>query len=470
MNLRALAVAALGLALGCAPPSAKDVAKDTATEVTGFVRGALAAAHATNGLESVALMTRGFSTASTGQASQMSPPVSPAPETYDPTLDEISKFVTEHVFTEANVESTEGGATIFRLMGDDLCAGTPPDASCVDSIDRLEVRVKVVSPAPGAYDFTLLLGAERHAPLVFRIRKQQSLTLEVELAQAKAAAALVASFTGSTTRLPRVAEGVLQVMLEKTGPRAYRLSESVLSAARLELDSDGATIAFSTAAAAPLSSIEVDGEARRMRFSLVLGETELSAPYHQLFSSAEGTSAATQVPVTVHLGGASYTFDFSAGQTEAVLSHLGLGEVTTWASYGGTRIFSADLNPHSGRHFELRFTPDADGLPIVSVNRELDLALEFHLSALAPTGATIDPWLADQTHTVKLDGAPSFKPVERVGQSSGALKLLTGTLRLGASEPGVEPVVVTAGQCLTSSSAPLDGGHPFSRVGVEACP
>lgn len=470
MNSRALAVAALGLALGCAPPSAKDVAKDTATEVTGFVRGALAAAHATNGLESVALMTRGFSTASTGQASQTSPPVSPAPETYDPTLDEISKFVTEHVFTEANVESTEGGATIFRLMGDDLCAGTPPDASCVDSIDRLEVRVKVVSPGAGAYDFTLLLGAERHAPLVFRIRKQQSLALDVDLAQAKAAAALVASVTGSTANLPRVAEGILQVMLEKTGPHAYRLSESVLRAVHLELDTDGATTTFRTAAAAPLSTAEVDGDARRMGFALSLGETELTAPYRQLFSSADDTSASTQVPVALHLGGATYSFDFSAGQTDALISHLSLGEVTTWASYGGTRIFSADLNPHSGRHFELRFTPDADGLPIVSVNRELDLALEFHLSALAPTSATIDPWLADQTYTVKLDGAPSFKPVERVGQSSGALKLLTGTLRLGASEAGVGPVVVTAGQCLTSSASAPDGGHPLSRLSVAACP
>ena len=466
-----VASASLAVVFGCAPPSAKDVAQETAAEVTSFARGALSAANSVNGLEAVTMMTKGYSVAVTGKATGATVPTTPQAATYDSQLNEVSKFLTDRIFTEANVESTEGSATIFRLMGDDLCTtngSAQSNAQCIDYVTRMELRIKVSSPGSGAYDLTFLIGPNKVAPLVFRIRKDKSLALEADLAQGKAAAAHISSVIGQTVELPQVLEGVVQVMLEKTGAHAYKLSESVLSAVRVEMDRGGDTYKFSTAVATPLTSFGVDGDAKRITIGLGLGETEFTMPYT---TSCSACTSAQKAPVTIHLGGASYAFDVTAGQTDFTITNLGLGDVTTWSSYNGTHILDADLNAASGRRFALNLKADTDGLPIISLSPQLDLSVKVLFSALAPAGYTVAPWLVDETYTLTAHDSPSFKLVERAGQSSGALKLIHGSLSLGTSKAGVQPVAVSAGQCVIGNSTLAPGAHEllglFSAI---SCP
>ena len=140
--------------------------------------------------------------------------------------------------------------------------------------------------------------------------------------------------------------------------------------------------------------------------------------------------------------------------------------------YGGTRVFTADLNPLSGHHLDLGSKRDTDGLPLMSVLPGFDLTAAFHLLPLKAAGVTVEPAFEDQTYSLKFDGAqaPTLKPYERADHTSGGIKVVAGTLTLSTNKPGVAPVTATAGQCVTSRALPMNAHPLLGTVLVEACP
>jgi hypothetical protein len=482
MKTRLLAVTALFAAAACTPPTPRDLAIDAAGEVRSMVHDALAAAQSADGIEPTQLLGRGYDALS-GSDAGVTVTGNLNPTTTDPTFDRMSSFLTDRVFTDANIESTSGGAVVFLLKGATLCTdGTSvADPTCVAQLDALQVRVRATAPGAGAYDLTLLIGARKVEPLTFKIRKGQSLTLEADLAQTKSALeALNAAFNSQPMGLPRVMEGLVQLKLTKNGAQDFTLSQSVLNAVHVEVDDvDGLTTTVRTAHADPLASTRFDGLARRMMASLAAGETDVVVPYRHMNSGSsvcfsDGGCTFTPNPSTallaMHLGGASSSVDVQAGQTDFTLAHVGLGDVQSWVDFDGQRVFSTDLNPASGRHFDVKVSSDTDGLPLFSVVPEFDLSAHLAFGPMRAAGATIDSWLDGEDDALTFNGAaaPTLKPVSRPGLS-GAMKVVAGTLSLSTSRAGVSPVVVQAGQCFATTSVAQGAHQLLGEFAVVPC-
>ncbi|MFP2960488.1 hypothetical protein ACLEPN_22365 [Myxococcus sp. 1LA] len=370
----------------------------------------------------------------------------------DAQADELARFLRERVFTEANIESREGNATVFRLKGEQLCSDDrpDPDEGCVRSVNDAQLRIRATSQGDDTLELELLIGANRAEPLALRFLPKD-VALVVDLGGLKSALAqLDAEVAGA---LPTVMVGQVELKVTKESEAHWIVSGSILDALRLELALEGSTFAFSSARAAPLVAFEVDGDAKRARFALDLNTTEVRVPYLGLAPSLQGKDW------TVSLAGISYAVEATENQTDFVMKDVGLGDARSHVSLGSDTLFSLDLNEQSGRHFDLTLTRGADGAPLVKVQPEFDLVTRFYLAPLkADPASEIPAAYEDATYRLRLSGGaggPSLRaaPANASTGFKGGLQVVTGELLLSAND---SQVVVSQGQCLVGA-APASG-------------
>lgn len=465
----------LTLGVGCSDaPEAKEVADTTASRTGDMVRAASASARVMNQMsafESLGSAARIFQGSFAGVPVAGSPtpctdpdgdcstamPVTPVvdPAAADASAALLEKYLRERIFTEANVEETEGDSTIFRLKGDDVCStGTAPvDPACAAAVDQLELRVRATRTDKDGIDLGLQLGKNRDEPLVLSFA-EKSVAVAVDLGEAKSA--VVALAPEAAAELPRVMVGKVELRLTENGQEDITFSTGILNAVRIEMDEAGATHTFSTARAIPLTALRMDAKNQEVTFTLNLGTTEYSGPYG-------GTSALSSQPVVYSLSGLSFSFNAKEGQEDFVIAHVGLGEAQSYMSLNGTKVFTADLNALSGRHFDLNLSKGADGLPVVRVLPEFDLATKFFLAPLkADPLAEVPSFYEDQSYRVRLSGgdAPSLRPVAANLDSGfpGGLQVVSGELTMEGSGASV---VVPAGKCLVGKETAAEGSHPL---------
>jgi hypothetical protein len=471
--------------IGCSDaPEAKEVADTTATRTGEMVRAASASARVMSEMSSVeslgsasTLLQNSFAkvpimgsptpcTDPDGDCSQTpANPVPTDPAAADAQAALLEKYLRERIFTEANVESTEGDSTFFRIGGDDVCTtGTAaPDPQCVQAVDQMELRIRATAIDDDALDLGFLIGPNRDEPLVLSFGPK-TMAVVVDLAESKEAAKFLAPSAAET--LPRVMVGKVELRLTENGPQDLTFTTGILDAIRFEVDENGATQTFSTARAVPLSSLRMNAKDKQLSFSLALGATEFSGPYG-------GTSPLANKKVVYSLSGLSFEFDAQEGQNDFVVAHVGLGEAQSFMSLDGTKIFTADLNALSGRHFDLNLSRGADGLPLVRVLPEFDLATKFFLSPLkADPLEQVPSYYEDQSYRVRLSGgsAPSIRPVEANTTTGfpGGLQVVSGELKLEGSGAAV---TVPAGKCLVGKEAVAEGSHPLlGHFETRDCP
>jgi hypothetical protein len=464
--------------VGCSsPPSAKEVSDTTATRTTDMIRATSASVRVMGEMSSFKSLG---SAASILQGTFAKVPVTGSPSTCtdpngcttttvpsnpvpsDPTAADaeaalLEKYLRERIFTEANVESTEGDSTIFRISGDDVCtpmgSTAAADASCVKAVDQLEVRIRATSTGKDGLDLGFELGSKRTEPFVLSFGKD-TVAVDVDLAQSKDAIAFLSP--DAAQQLPRVMVGKVELRLTKNGEQDLTFSTGVLDAIQIEVDKDGATQSFSTGKASPLSELRMDGINKRVSFDLNLGTTEYKGPYG-------GTSSLSSQQVVYSLSGLSFAFSAQESQDDFIIAHVGIGDAQSYMSLNGTKVFTADLNAASGRHFDLNLTKGADGLPLVRVLPEFDLVTKFFLAPLkSDATADVPSFYEDQTYHVRLSGgsAPSLRPVEANTATGfpGGLQVVSGELSLQGKDAAV---TVPAGKCLVSTDTVPQGGHPL---------
>lgn len=389
---------------------------------------------------------------------------------YDAQGEKTAKFLRKRIFTQENLEEKTGDALIFRITGEDVCTdGTvEPSASCVESFDRYEIRLKATRPDQGI-DVTLLVGPSRFAPLRVKLAKD-SMALEVDLAQTKSSYEYFYQGSGSTTPagLPRVMEGVVALSAVKHGDHDFTVATSVLQAIRIETETPNGAITFQTVVRKPLISTRFIGPEQRLLMRVDAGETDIGYPYKSYLST--GTAGQR---LDIHLGGLSYSFDTAQGAQEVLVTQIGLGDDQTYVAIDGHKLYTIDLNTGSGRHLDLLVSRDTDGIPVVKVQPNYDVALGVFLQPMA-ADAHIAPWSYEEhlRMTLSGEGGPSVKdvPANSTTGFPGALKVVSGTLRLEADEPGVAPVVVEAGACLVRTGTTTADAHPFSVYAAQPCP
>lgn len=462
--------------IGCSDaPEAQEVSEITASRTTEMIRAASTSARVMSEMSSLesmgsaaAILQKTFgavplmgspSTPCTDpEGCDSMPIINPVP--VDPTAADaqaalVEKYLKERIFIEQNVEATEGDSTIFRIQGDDICTTgeRPADLDCVQVVDKLELRIRATRTDKDGLDLGFQFGPQRDEPVVLSFG-QKTMAVVVDLGETKDTVQFLVP--AATAGLPRVMVGRVELRLTENGAQDVTFSTGILDAIRVEIDGERGTHSFSTAKATPLSELRMDANAKRLGFELNLGTTEYKGPYG-------GTSSLSSQQVVYSLSGLSFAFNAEEGQDDFVIAHVGLGEAQSYMSLNGTKVFTADLNALSGRHFDLNLSQGANGLPLVRVLPEFDLAAKFFLSPLkVDPKAEVPSFYEDESYRVRLSGggSPSIRPVDANTATGfpGGLQVVSGELSLQGKNASV---TVPAGKCLVGKQAVAQGSHPL---------
>jgi len=264
------------------------------------------------------------------------------------------KDLRERILIPANLESETSTSATYRLGPDVLCGSDAPvapgatgsaadyDSECVDQANRLQLRLRLTSPAEGDVDVTLLLGKERNEPVVFELH-QHSLGLKVDLAEALAAARELGEDAQEIEKL----SGVLELQLVENQPRDYSLELNVLEALKAVVHSGGDTLSASLGASSPALELRVDGNARRLLASMDLGALQVLGPL-RLFADAFGSHDDVLVSDAAGTTGSS----FAAPPTRpSRISAAVVARVAISSGVGGGSIGRSESSPSATCRF-----------------------------------------------------------------------------------------------------------------------
>ena len=427
MSRRTLVLAALSLLAACGAPTPEEIAKATATDVQDLVKESITTARRVNTMQWYADLHASLAKAN-GSTPGARPEIPDASTTDDSFTD--YKTLIGRIFTEANVVERPSGAVIFKVKGVDLCtplrgSGTASQ-SCIDQFEKLQFAIR----ASGQTDLALLVGPSRIEALTVQIRTKQSITVGVNLAQAQQAIAFIDSVEKNFLNGITIAgAGALELKLQKNADR------------------DGIARKFSSAAK-PWLSVRMESGQARVTATANVGQSG----YQGLWSDVFGTTLRT--PMEVSLSGATASLVAQDGQPLKVTG-IGLGPSTSTLTFGGTKVFSADLNEASGRQLDVEVTLNAQGLPVWTATPGFALKLFFGLEALKNAGQSVDPHLLRSTYTYALTGQGSAPKVELLARSAtfrGGVRLLSGALSVTSDSPSDVGRSFAMGSCLTSYS------------------
>jgi hypothetical protein len=213
----------------------------------------------------------------------------------------------------------------------------------------------------------------------------------------------------------------------------------------------------------------MDGDAGRIVGRVGLGTTEVYVPWQP-----DGQSIAND-QIHVVVGGLTGALAFTQASKEITLTGAGLGAGPSYAEVRGQRIFQVDLNAMDGRMFDATVSFGPSGEPRLAVQPRFDLAMLWHLAAVAGDFKSPPPaHLLDETYRLLLAPAAGQGPVlepygsDAPGSESG-IRVVSGSLSLASSNVPA-PVTAAAGQCVTSGE-PAPGEHPvLGSLKVKACP
>lgn len=184
------------------PIDARKVADVAATRSAQMLKGVSASMRTTSNLSSLNGLSGALSSLGAGFEGVPVPafPVGAegtslfAPETTDAQADQLARYLRERIFTEANVESSDGNTLLFRLKGSEVCTdGTErPDEGCVQAVDAAELRIRATNLGNDSLELELLIGPNRVEPMSLRFLPKVA-SFVVDLGGLKGAVAQLAS-------------------------------------------------------------------------------------------------------------------------------------------------------------------------------------------------------------------------------------------------------------------------------------
>lgn len=364
--------------------------------------------------------------------------------------DDIIQKLNETIFTDANYQ----GNGIYGLPASLGCPealdGTL-DPACVQRWQTVNLRIRVTGDAD--MRLTFLVGPSSQEPLSIDIG-HQSLGVEVDLGDVSDSLGELAPLLGQeplNVAMSGKIAAKLTVLGENHVDARFDIVESVAFAGAkqgVDLQSDEA-IRFASAAT-QLFHVDLDGNREQGSAGLDLKRTTVHAP-----------GRGTEPSMDIALAGASAAATFGKGIAFAI-THIGLGDSSTTVDVGGQRGLTLDLNPDSGRHFDVSVTVDAlSGISRFVVSPEFDLRLAINRAVLG------DPQpVYDITRVHLFDGTPTLE-IQPTASGDDQLKLVSGVLAIETS-PADYGVTVSAGQCLLSTPD-IVGTQVIDRLSADTC-
>lgn len=480
--LTGLALVACGGERGAEPDEIREALDDVVVPIVDDTSAAFQFLDDSSVLEDVDVSLGGSGVSRAWGSGQEGDMEAPEPEDFEPDPNEptpgeqLAQYLREVIFTEDNYE----GEGIYRIRGRDVCgeegmeptpadedapADPDPDAEgtddCERMVDEMELRIEVLL-VDGGFDARLLVGPERAKPLKLESRDDR-ITVIANLAAAKAAIEHVASVTGAEVELPEVLEGVVAASVQRDGEAAATVALSIREDVAVEANTEDGAVSLHAAAREPLARVSIDAIARHLEVQANAGPVVASLPW----SMFEGD---TEIGGTLHvdLAGATGTIVLDDDDRAINLTGLGLGDATSRISLDDQVLWSMDVNPETGRTFDMTVTP-GDGRTTMAIEPGLHVVTTLDMRPITESWDEVDPAQDGDTYEIVFDGDhPAAEAIDGDETHDGAFRVTSGHLRLTAT--GATPIDVAAGECLVDSEVE-DGEHPaLGGLASGACP
>jgi len=339
------------------------------------------------------------------------------------------------------------------------------DASCASNIDEMRYRVRVWSPSDGNMNFRVMVGPGHH-PGNVQVH-QDHLLGSVNLSEIRAAAEHYDTVYGtdSASDIPSTFEGTVSTLLEKQGDEKAHLEVRVES----DVSIGGGDVQFQLASPGqPIFGATADGSADRVSTTFNLDTLEANfAVEHYANESGEYVS----FDHTAHLAGLTGRMIFDGAAEQFKFRDFGFGDSTSWLDINGERVLSLDVNPDSGRTFDMTVeSANAEDTYDASWSPEFTANVGVNFGRLA-TKIT-EEWLMEDEFNVAVTGN---NPTLRAGTTEndwGYLEVLSGSLEVSSSTPNYVRSV-SQGNCLLEVA---DNGtqvayyHPLESLQSDSCP
>jgi hypothetical protein len=497
-------VLGLPLIIACgSPPEPDEVARRTSKIVPQMIQEIIDAVEALEDLDQLQSVFDGLETAGIWSEDEMSPPdpgqpassapgdpLPPPPEAYpeedsDFDAQQVADFLAEHVFTQDNVESTDGDSVTFLMDGKSLCTefgtrattcsaplgGEPQcvesseiDPDCIDVIDELEIRIKARLVGDEGVELRFSLGG--HATLITLTLQPGKLEIELSLDSAKQTLSHVFQVANEPLpELPQVLAGALSLTLSVNGPGDVSVALAIPKTVRVEGSTDEGAYKLDIEARDPLAAVHAVVATQSLELELDWGATQLLLPAQAVWEQASGN-------LELLLQGLSATLKVASGQPLQI-DGIGLGAAPSWVKLDGQTLLELDLNAAVGGLFDLELTPE-DGMPRCEVSPSFQIETQIDFTPLVPYMDETPPdWVLGEQYTVSLvnsAGNPVVLPVEETATFEGGLKVVAGTLTL-KSTVNPHTVTVDEGSCLTYQEDLGPGEFPvLAHLKSVACP
>lgn len=365
----------------------------------------------------------------------------------------LSDFLEQKLFSDDHLEALERSSATFLLRGASFCEGmqpcsggpghcVAPNASCIQSIDAAQVRVKATLVGADGLDVAVLVGPDRARPVVLELRRT-SLAVELDLESAKLALDHLQAVAGNSEAEVALARGRLRFQFTSSAPDDISFVSSIPEAVQFQLNVPQGPIELAIAARSPAITLRAQGALETLSIAVDNGPIDLSVPYAFL---TEGKGSGT---LALHLSGQTWRTEAKVNQPSLVLTDISWLEPSTLKK-DGVSVFALDVNPNSGRKFELSLTPA--GTPpgvLFRVQPELDVSADCNLQLIAQEFPDIPLVFQNTKYELALQG-PGEAAVLPVADSKAVaeagLKVVSGQLSLHAS--GHDSLVIRAGQCI----------------------
>ncbi len=424
----------------------------------------------------------------------------------------VSDMLDSDFLSSDYVESEEGCVVTLRIPPEQVCSDETDDGaseppSCI--WDNVPLRIALWSPQPGDIYAELLVGDELLNPIDARVFVGE-LAVIVDGPDTIQA---VRNLADGDVDLPERVEGVIEASLRQEGEGSYRFElafrEAFAFAFTLQdlfsIPAHERTMSGGIEAACPAVSVGFNSQSTVLDLLVDFGSIFLDAP-HEIFAdecerekededgSCVCKNELSEVVDCEDLGHTVFTVSginlasvLSGDDDSFELTEFGLGDDTSTVVHNDTLVWAMDINPETGRSFDLDLTM-AEDVWDVEVHPGVDFQAELHLD-LSPGFLDGAPqWIRNETAAFTLLGAslPALQlvfpqDIEPVGddgveRSEGFLETVVGILTLQSAYLE-ETKAAAVGECFVGAPWPEgtteeemeEGRHWFEGLDVVDC-
>jgi hypothetical protein len=358
--------------------------------------------------------------------------------------------------------------------GESVCTyddGAPGQATleqaCSSNIEEMNYRVEVWSPSAGNLNFSIEVGpgynpfdGELHTDHVSVTGRLGAFRKSVKHGDEVYGTTVADEF-------PQTFAGTVYALIEEEDSRKIHFEARVQS----DINIGGGDVQFQLASPGqPIvgATAEGAGELVSTTFNLDTLEASFPASYYD-YESEESVS----VSHTAHLAGLTGRILFDGTSEQLEIKDLSFGDSTSWLDMEGERVLSFDLNPQSGRSFDL--TAGADSVEDVftaSVSPGITGSIDLNFGRVQTQIDWMSEWIKDDTFDLSLTGS---NPSVRWGLSADDYRFIevqSGTMELASESPEYTRTV-SSGSCLVdqeTSNPKVSWYHPLEGIGSGSCP